>query len=218
VKIIAITVLTILAITITQFSDAEDLIIPGNGNAPILISSTDNGRFDFDNDGLNDFYVKAHFTGNDKQQYKVTYKFLDSCVQGSAYESARMKIGFTNTEINYLDRVWLSDGIQVWNPWFKSKNNDENKLINLADNFPDGNPSPFSISNGDDIIVRNQDDKKGSFTHVNKIKELDGQTGWSGSVFFNAPAGEYFMWAIMPGGGPGCSALSGLAIPIIIES
>lgn len=191
-----------------------DLIVLGNGNAPIYISDKDSDRFDFNNDGLTDYYVKAHFTGKSQQTYKVDYKIQDECVDGSTFDTAKMKLGFTSTERFFFDRVWFSD-IEVWNPWFRAGSNDENKRIDLV-SLPNGAlPIPFPES-GDDLIVSSG--KTGSFKHKDRIAELDGQPGWEGSVFFKAMPGEYFMWTIHPAGGiSGCDTLAAFAIPISIK-
>ncbi len=76
--------------------------------------------------------------------------------------------------------------------------------------------SPFDDdTRGDDAIQGNK--KNGSFKHFSSVKELDGQSGWSGFVFLNAPPGDYISWTIHPAGGfGGCDTLSGFGIPIYI--
>ncbi|MGQ0376287.1 MAG: hypothetical protein ACT4OW_02125 [Nitrososphaerota archaeon] len=208
--------LGIFYILMIPTSSADQL---GNEHSRVFITDSDGGATDFNFDGKADLFVRAHNIGNEKQLYKIDYTLQDSCVQGTTYDSARMKIGFTNLDYDYTKRFWLSQGIEAWNPWFKSKSSiDENKIIDLATNFPWGLPLPFSTSNGDDVIVKNPDQIKGSFMHQDKVSELDGQSGWSGSVFFRAHTGEYLVWAILPSGGNiGCSGLAGIGIPVIIE-
>jgi len=199
------------------FGTSEVLASNIKGNSPILIVNSDTDWVDFNWDGLADYYVKAHYTGKANMVYKIDYKFIDECVDGSTHDEAVLKIGFTNIA-PYYDRYWISDDIEAWTPWFKSKKAaDENNKIDLAV-FPYGKtPTPFPTS-GDDVIVKNQNDKNGSFSHRNNIKQLDGQSGWVGSIHFNAPPGEYYMWAIHPAGGTeGCDILAGLGIPIIIN-
>jgi len=200
---------------------SDDLIVFGNGHAPIYVSNTDSGRFDFGADGKTDYYVKAHYTGNSHQPLKIDYKIQDECVDlgpidasdvgGDTFDDAAMKIAFSSVP---HPRQWTIDDVSVWNPWFKAKNNDSNKLIDLA--FVSSTSFPFfDESQGDDVIQGS--DKQGSFKHFNSIKELDGQSGWDGTIFLNAPPGDYLLWTIHPSGGYGwCDSLSGFGIPIII--
>ncbi len=199
---------------------SDDLIVLGKGHAPIYVSNTDSGRFDFDNNGTADYFVRAHYTGNSHQLLKIDYKIQDECVDlgpkdasdvgGDTFEDAAMKIGFST-----INRQWIIDEATVWNTWFKLKNNDNNNLIDLVF-LPPVSPSPFDDDiRGDDIIQGS--DKHGSFQHFSSIKELNGQSGWEGSIFLNAPSGNYFLWTIHPGGGfGGCDGLLGFSIPISI--
>jgi len=129
-----------------------------------------------------------------------------------------MKLGFTTSVLDFRERVWLSKGIDAWTPWFKSgKSMDDNKRIDLVVLDVGKLPTPFPAI-GEDIIVKNQKDKQGSFTHKSNIKELDGQSGWVGSIHFKAPQGDYLMWSIFThNGSDGCQRLAGFAIPIIIS-
>lgn len=197
-------------------TSSADLIVRGNEHAPIYVSDTDSGRFDFSNDGLDDYYVKAHYTGNEKQTYKVDYKIQDECVDGATYDSATMKIGFTKQGNPWW--IWIVENIDSWNPWFKSyRSTDANHRIDLVD-LPDGViPIPYP-SSGDDVIVGDSKSNSGSFVHRDSIAELDGQSGWEGSIFFSAPAGEYILHTIHPSEGiSGCDRLAALGIPIIIK-
>ena len=208
-------IIATLFVGIIDFSHSDDLIILGNGTAPIYVSSSDSGRFDFNNDGLADYYVKAHYVGNSNQQYKVDYKIQDACVDGNTFDTAKMKLGFT-TRDNPDDRVWLVHDMHVWNLWFKSPKNDENNRIDLV-YLPKGKtPVPYpSEDNGEDIIQGTK--THGSFTYDNSIRELGGQSGWEGSIFFNVPHGQYYLWTIHPAQGTvGCDTLAGLGIPITI--
>lgn len=199
---------------------SDDLIVLGNGHAPMYVSNTDSGRFDFDLDGTTDYFVKAHYTGKTNQPLKIDYKIQDECVDlgpkdpsdvgGDTFDDAAMKIGLST-----LSRDWITEDANVWNPWFKAKDNDENKKIDLIF-LPPISFSPFDDdTEGDDVI---QGEKKhGSFQHSSSIKELDGQSGWKGTIFVNAPPGQYLLWTIHPAGGyGGCDGLSGLGIPIVI--
>lgn len=180
---------------------SDAIIIRGNGHAPIYVSSEDSIRFDFGDDGSTDYYIKAHYTGNENQMYKVDIKIEESCVDGSTYEDATMKLGFTNLEGDHTKRTWLTDEFTVWNPWFRSaRSTDINNEIDLVSLPLGAIPIPYPES-GDDLIQRNPDDKQGSFRHVKSIKELDNRAGWEGSFFFNTVEGSYFIWLIFPAGG-----------------
>lgn len=196
-----------------QYSNA-DLVVLGKGHAPIYVSDKNTDEFDFNNDDLIDYYVRAHFTGNANQAYKVDYKFIDECVDGNNYQNAKLKIGFSSTDFFFFDRTWFTN-FEVWTPWFKGGHNDDNKQIDLV-SLPHGAlPFPFP-SSGDDVII--SDGKKGSFTHKSNIAELDGQAGWEGSIFFRGQPGSYYLWTIHPGSGTsGCDTLTGFGIPIIID-
>lgn len=192
-----------------------DITVLGKGHAPIYVSDKSANDFDFNNDNLIDYYVRAHYTGNSNQVYKVDYKIIDECVDGSTYDDAKLKLGFSTTDLFYFDRTWFTN-FDVWTQWFKSGSNDDNKRIDLISLSHGVLPIPFPLS-GDDII-QNKDKKKGSFTHKNSIQELDGQAGWEGSVFFRGPPGEYYLWTIQPAGGiAGCDRYAAIAIPIIIN-
>ncbi|MEM4378273.1 MAG: hypothetical protein QXX85_04725 [Candidatus Nitrosotenuis sp.] len=203
----------ILTVSSTNLAMA-DLIVLGNGHAPIYVSDKDADDFDFNNDGLIDYYVKAHYRGNSNQVYKVDYKMIDECVDGDTHEDAMLKLGFSTDEPLFFKRTWFTD-FDAWTPWFKAGSNDDNKRIDLV-SLPHGAlPIPFP-SSGDDVIQNNG--KNGSFTHKNNITELDGQAGWEGSIFFRGPPGRYFMWTIHPATGiSGCDTLAAFGIPIIIN-
>lgn len=193
---------------------AADLTVLGKGHAPIYVTDKSADDFDFNNDNLIDYHVRAHYTGNSNQVYKVDYKIIDECVDGSTYSDAKMKLGFSTTDIFFFDRDWFTN-FDVWTPWFKS--NDSNKRIDLI-SLPHGalplNPFPAS---GDDVI-QSGDKKNGSFTHEQSIPELDGQAGWEGSVFFRGNTGEYYIWTIHPAGGiDGCDRFAAIGLPIIIK-
>ena len=216
----------ILSSLVYSVGYSDDLIILGNGHAPIFMSNSDSGRFDLNFDGKADYYVKAHYTGNSHQKLKVDYKIQDECVDlgpkdapdvgGDTFDDVAMKIGFST--MSPFSRDWTIDDVTITNSWFNSKKNDDNKQIDLAlfpDNFvPSGLPAS---ENGDNAIQVNN--KKGSFKHLDSISELGDQSGWVGTIFVNAPEGEYALWTLHPSGGfGGCDGLSGFGIPIIIAS
>ena len=200
------------------FVTSEAMASNGKDNSPIIIINSNSDWVDFNWDGLSDYYMKAHYTGKANKLYKVDLKFIDQCVDGSTHDEAVLKIGFTNQAFYYYDRFWISDGIEAWTPWFHSnKGTDQNNKIDLVV-LPHGkNPIPFPAS-GEDVIVKNQNENNGSFSHKNSIKQLDGQSGWEGTIHFNAPSGEYFFWAIHPAQGTsGCDIIAAVGIPIIIK-
>ncbi|MGI0088631.1 MAG: hypothetical protein ACREBI_11845 [Nitrosotalea sp.] len=216
--ILAPIALATLSIVILPNSYGDgDLTILGNGHSKIYVSNTTAPDLDFDKDGLADFYVKAHFTGNSEKLYQVDYKIEDACVHGSTLGQAKMKVGITNMSVPY---TWYSQGFHVWNPWFKSGQNlDPDKQIEVVIITNQGLnlPSPFPVS-GDNIIQKSAHDEFGSFEHEPRIKELGGQAGWEGSVFFTAPTGSYLFWSIFPAQGTqGCDTISGIGIPIIVK-
>lgn len=214
-SLVALTALFFIPVAVS----ADHLTVLGNGNAPILVSNTTTNRFDFTNDGLADYYVKAHFVGNENITFKVDYKVQDNCVDGSTYEDAKMKLGFSTTDLLIRDITWFTeDTIQAWTPWFKAKNNDANNLIDLI-RIPDGKPIRFSFA-GDDLIQPNKKNGTGSFIHRDSVKELDGQPGWEGSVLFKAEEGDYLMWSVHPGfgGEEECDTFTALAIPIFVNA
>ncbi|WP_238536069.1 hypothetical protein [Candidatus Nitrosopumilus salaria] len=203
---------------------SDDLIVLGNGHAPIYMSNSDSGRYDLNGDGNADYFVKAHYAGNYHQKLKIDYKIQDECVDlgpkdgdnvgGDTFDDAAMKIGFST--IPYVDRDWTIDGTVISNPWFNSQKNDDNRQIALV-SFPNGFiPSEFpSFENGDDVIQGKG--KKGSFKHLDSISELGGQSGWTGSIYVTGPVGNFALWTIHPSGGyGGCDGLTGFGIPIFI--
>lgn len=205
---------------------SDHLIVLGNGHAPIYMSDSDHGRFDLNHDGNADYFVKAHYTGNSHQKLKIDYKLQDKCVAldskdfpdvvGDTYDNAALKIAFSTIPVT--DRDWTIYDVIITNSWFNSKKNNDNKQIDLA-TFPNEFiPSDFPLpGNGDDAIQG--DGKKGSFKHFDSISELNGQSGWKGTIFVNAPEGDYALWTIHPSSGlfGGCDQLSGFGIPIIIR-
>ncbi len=199
------------------FVTSEAVASNGKASSPILILNSDNHWVDFNWDGLSDYYVKAHNTGKENKVYKVDYKFIDQCVDGSTHDEAVLKIGFSKYHPSYNDYYWLSDGFEAWTNWFKSSKADANNKIDLVD-LPLGKlPIPFPTS-GEDVIIKNENDKNGSFSHKNSIKQLDGQSGWEGSIYFHAPHGEYIFWTIHPAQGiAGCDIIAAVGIPIIIK-
>jgi len=215
----------VLASLLTTVVYADDLIVLGNGHAPFYISNHDEGRFDFSNDLKADYHVKAHYIGNSHQQLKIDYKLQDLCVEegswdvenpgGDTFDDALLKFALSNNVQSDPQRIWLTEDITLWNPWFKSKKHDDNKMIDLS-TFPTWKQRPFpGDGNGDDAIQSLG--KSGSFKHSNSINELDDQSGWEGSIFLTAPPGNYILWTIHPSGGQdGCDRLGGLGIPIII--
>ena len=103
--------------------------------------------------------------------------------------------------------------LQIWNKWFKTYDSDKQADLAL---FPTWRPSPFpGDGNGDDLIQIVE--QSGSFTYSESVAELGGQPGWEGSVFLNAPAGDYIVWSIHPSGGiDACDRLTAYGIGISV--
>lgn len=187
------------------------------------MSKIDTGTYDAENDGLIDYFLRLEYPKNSKKPVQIDYKIQDECVDlglkdpsnigGDTFEDAAMKIGIS-TPPPTSTRQWLSDDVKAWNDWFKSKKNDENKMIDL---FYLDTPFPFFEDdvNGENVIQGNKNGN--SFTHFSSIDELNGQSGWEGTIFFKLPAGDYILWTIHPSGGfGGCDGLSGLGILVSI--
>jgi len=206
---------------------SDNLIVLGNGHAPIYMSNSTSNRFDQNNDGDADYFIKAHYTGNSHQKLKIDYKIQDECVDlgpidapdvgGDTFDDAAMKIAFSTIPTPSSEVHWIIDDVTISNSWFNSKKNDDNKQIDLV-SFPDGIfPSAFPpTEDGDDVIQG--DGKKGAFKHLDSISELGGQSGWSGSIFVDGPVGDYLLWTIHPSGGiDGCDLLTGSGFQISIK-
>ncbi len=186
------------------------------------MSNIDTGSYDAENDGLIDYFLILHSTKNSKKPIQIDYKIQDECVDlgpkdpsnigGDTFEDAAMKIGISTPTPS--TRQWLTDDVKAWNDWFKSKKNDENQLIGL---FYTDTSFPFFEDdiNGENVIQGN--DKGNSFTHFSSIDELDGQSGWEGTISFEVPPGDYILWTIHPSGGfGGCDGLSGFGVLVSI--
>jgi hypothetical protein len=99
---------------------------------------------DLDSNGTVDFDIIIKKPKNPKNPTKVTYQISDSCVHGSTHEDAAFKLGFTNPEPLFFNRVWLTDGFDVWNKWFLSKKStDPNHQIDLVFLPPGTVATPF---------------------------------------------------------------------------
>jgi hypothetical protein len=174
---------------------------------------------DLDSNGTVDFDITIKKPKNPKNPIKVTYQISDSCVHGSTHDTAALKLGFTNPEPLFFNRVWLIDGFDVWNKWFLSKKStDPNHRIDLVD-LPDGTVATPFPSSGDDVIQKNLNDNKGSFKHKTDMKILSGQDGWKGTIFFTGPAGDYFLWTIFPALGldAPCDTFAAIGIELTID-
>ena len=102
----------------------------------------------------------------------------------------------------------------VWNDWFKKKNNDANQMVDLIYSPVRSLPHLEDLD-GDDVIQGGK--KKSSFEHSASISQLGGQSGWVGSLYFNAPSGDYLLWTVHPAGGiDECDRLTALGVPITI--
>jgi hypothetical protein len=182
-------------------------------------ATTTRESLDLDSNGTVDFDITIKKPKNPKDPIKVIYNINDSCVHGSTHDTAAFKLGFTNPEPLFFNRVWLTDGFDVWNKWFLSKKStDTNHRIDLV-LLPNGTVATPFPSSGDDVIQKNTNDNKGSFKHKANIKILDGQDGWKGTVFFTGPAGDYFLWTIFPAEGldAPCDTFAAIGIDLTID-
>lgn len=188
------------------------------------MSNTDTGTYDAENDGLIDYFLTLHYPKNSKKPIQIDYVIQDECVDlgpkdssnigGDTFDDAGMKIGISTNPPFAPDREWITDDVLAWNDWFKSKKNDQNKMIDL---FYTDTSFPFFEDdvNGENVIQGNENGD--SFTHFTSIDEIDGQSGWKGTVYFEVPSGDHILWTIHPSGGfGGCDVLSGLGVLVSI--
>jgi len=186
----------------------------------IDVIEIDSASLDYSNDGITDYYVQLEYTGDTMKPTIIGYKIQDECVDlgpkdpsnvgGDTYDDAAMKIGVSTISKS----EWLIDDMVVWNDWFKKKNNDDNKTVDLVYS-PVRKLPHFEELGGDNVIQGGK--KKFSFEHSASISQLGGQSGWDGSLYFNAPSGDYLLWTVHPAGGiDECDRLAALGIPITI--
>ena len=181
------------------------------------IDVPDSGSADFSNDGIPDYFVQLQYTGKDKKPVILDYKIQNECVDlgpkdpkdvgGDTYDDAAMKIG-----ISTVNNEWLVDDVKVWNTWFKK--NDENKKVDLI--YHPSYPLPrYDQLNGESVIQTSS--TSASFEQNSMIPQIGDQSGWEGSLFFNAPSGDYIFWTIHPAGGiDECDRLSALGVHVEI--
>jgi hypothetical protein len=203
----------------------EDFEVDHKDHMKFFKSKKDTASLDVNNDGLTDFYAKGYFNKTTDKVFHVDFKIQDCLTHGSTYSDARTKIGFTSIDFPF---IWHTNDFKAWNSWFTSKKNpDLDKQIDLVTIT---NPIDIAIGNvpihfptrGDNVIQQSLNDKSSSFQHFNKIKQLDGQSGWEGSISFTAPVGNYYFWTVFPAGGDpnqdqGCDTTAGIQIPITVR-
>lgn len=109
------------------FVYSDDLVIIGNGHAPIFISNSTDIRLDENGDMKADYFVKAHYIENSNQQLKIDYKIQDECVDdgswdvqttgGDTFDDASLKFDLsTSTGFH-----WITEDVSIYNSWFNSK-------------------------------------------------------------------------------------------------
>lgn len=177
------------------------------------------GDFSQPPDGIADIYLKIEKPKKSNKAIKVDIKIKDTCVNGITHDDAAMKLAF-NEPGNYNNDGLIDEGFDVTNKWFKK--NDESKQIERVIEIP-GDASELPIT-GEDMIQKNQDNKKGSFDFNEiGIEEIGDQSGWEGSIEINGNPGEYQMRLFLPAGpftaeGDDCMFVSSVrGIPIIIN-
>lgn len=147
-----------------------------------------------------DLFIEIKKPKKEGDPFRVKIEIDDACVKGSTSDEAKMKLGFTTDAPRSL-RDWLPDDFIVKNKFFSSKkSSDSNKKIDLVDLPTGAVPIPFPEDpNGEDLIQ--QDGKKKSFKHKDKLQKIDRQSGWNGKFDFTGPPGEYLMHLIFPAEG-----------------
>lgn len=169
-------------------------------------------------DGKIDYFYTIKYDEKKSFNYELKIKVADGCVGGSTYDDARMKIGFTNQFTSQQNLEWFTEDFDVWTDKKSAKKQKHNKTIELVD-LPNKVNLKLFPSSGDDIISAAEKIKKSAFKHDNKIKKLDKQSGWKGSIFFNIPDGQYTVWTAQPAfdtdpNGDICGGLSGIGISL----
>ena len=169
-------------------------------------------------DGKVDYSYTLKYNAKKSPNYELQINAADGCVGGSTYDDARMKIGFTNQFTSQQNLEWFTEDFDVWTDKKSAKKQKQDNTIGLID-LPDNVNLKFFPSSGYDLISAAEKVKKPVFKHDNKIKKLDTQSGWKGSVFFNIPDGNYIVWTAQPAFdtdplGDICGGLSGIGISL----
>ena len=202
---------------VDHYKKAWKIAFMGEG---VDVIEIDSASLDYSNDGVTDYYVQLEYTGDAKKPTIIGYKIQDECVDlgpkdpsdvgGDTFDDAAMKMGVSTI----TKSEWLIDDMVVWNDWFKKKNNDDNKMVDLV--YSPVRKLPYLEELGGDNVIQ-EGKKKSSFDHSASISKLGGQSGWEGFMYFNAPPGEYLLWTVHPSGGiDECDRLTALGIPITI--
>jgi len=174
-------------------------------------------------DGKIDYFYTIKYDGKKSPNYELQIKAADGCVGGSTFDDARMKIGFSNRFTSQQNLEWVLEGFDVWTDKKSAKKQLLDETISLID-LPNKVNLKFFPSSGDDVIFAAEKIKKSVFKHENKVKKLDKQSGWKGSIFFDIPEGEYVVWTAQPAFdtdpyGDICGGFAGLGIhlPLLID-
>lgn len=147
-------------------------------------------------DGIADIFLKIENPKKSGKAIKVDIKIKDTCVNGITHNDAAMKIAFNEPGRVSNDGL-VDEGFDVTNKWFKK--NDESKQIERVIEIP--LDREFLPITGEDMIQKNQEDKKGSF-NFNEIgiEEIGDQSGWEGSIEIKGNPGEYQIVLFLPTG------------------
>ena len=178
------------------------------------------GTLDMNFDGTPDVYLKLINPGKTNQSSQIQIKITGDCVNGEIHDDAAMKIGFS-TPVR-LSTEFFDDEFKVTNKWFKTKNHDSNKKIDLVVITSVAGYFSFPTT-GDDLIQKNPKDKKGSFEFItSSIPELGEQPGWKGSFEFKGKPGNYSLVFFFPlteptNQGDSCNFVSSFSISTTIN-
>ena len=179
------------------------------------------GTLDMNFDRIPDVYLKLINPDKSNQASQIQIKITGECVNGEIHDDAAMKIGFS-TPVR-LSTEFFDEEFKVTNKWFKIKNYDANKRIDLVVITSVAEYFSFPTT-GDDLIQKNPKDKEGSFEFITSpIPELDEQSGWEGSFEFKGDPGDYNLNFWFPlteptNQGDSCNFVSSLSIPTTINS
>lgn len=179
------------------------------------------GTLDMNFDRIPDVYLKLINPDKSNQASQIQIKITGECVNGEIHDDAAMKIGFS-TPVR-LSTEFFDEEFKVTNKWFKIKNHDANKRIDLVVITSVAEYFSFPTT-GDDLIQKNPKDKKGSFEFTtSSIPELGEQSGWEGSFEFKGEPGDYSLVFFFPlteptNKGDSCNFVSSFSIPTTINS
>ncbi|MCV0392436.1 MAG: hypothetical protein K5790_03960 [Nitrosopumilus sp.] len=180
------------------------------------MKTVNEGSVDLNYDKIDDVYIKIVDSGKKDKPIKMDIKIRDACVNGDIPEDAAMKMAFMGPGMYVVNERLTDEGFHVTNEWFKE--NDDDKQIDRFTEIV----TFFSLPpTGDDMIQGTISD--GSFDHNDSgIKEIEGQTGWEGSIEIKGYPGQYEMVLFFPltsptNEGDDCNIISAISIPFEIN-